>query len=57
MYTHFSNQIWDLRQKTCVRALNARSPVTAVSYHPNLRVPLVGTVDGVVHLWSSTNFR
>uniref|UniRef100_A0ACD6ADL5 Uncharacterized protein n=1 Tax=Avena sativa TaxID=4498 RepID=A0ACD6ADL5_AVESA len=50
-------KIWDMQKKKCVRTLAHRSEVSHVISHPILPVLITGTTDGLVYLWSSTNFR
>lgn len=51
-------KIWDLKERMCVYTLRAfMSPVVSVVSHPTLPVLIAATKDGVVHLWSSADFR
>ncbi|XP_044368639.1 coatomer subunit beta'-2 isoform X2 [Triticum aestivum] len=50
-------KIWDLQKKTCILTLEVfRSPVIYVFSHPNLPVLITGTRNGIIYLWSSTDF-
>ncbi|XBI42555.1 hypothetical protein VPH35_126875 [Triticum aestivum] len=50
-------KIWDLQKRECIHTLEAMSPVHCVLAHPNLPVIITGTEHGIIHLWSSTDFR
>lgn len=51
-------KIWDVQKMTCVHTLEGfESPVFRVFGHPNLPLLITGTKDGIVHVWSSTDFR
>lgn len=50
-------KIWDLRKRECIFTLEARSPVRCVLAHPSLPVLVTGTKRGIIHVWSSTDFR
>jgi coatomer subunit beta' len=51
-------KIWDIQTMTCVHTLEGfMSPVMCVFGHPKLPVLITGTEDGIIHLWSSTDFR
>ncbi|CAM0908666.1 unnamed protein product [Alopecurus aequalis] len=54
---YFSNKIWDMKKKECVRTLPHRSGVRSLLPHPKLPLLVTGTADGDVCLWSSSNFR
>ncbi|XP_037462624.1 coatomer subunit beta'-2-like [Triticum dicoccoides] len=49
-------KIWDL-QKECVHTLQHECDVNSVFAHPSLPVLMTGGEDGVVRVWSSTDFR
>ncbi|CAM0908463.1 unnamed protein product [Alopecurus aequalis] len=51
-------KIWDIQTMTCVHTLEGfMSPVMSVFGHPNLPILITGTEDGIIHLWSSSDFR
>jgi len=51
-------KIWDIQTMTCVHTLEGyMCPVMCVFGHPNLPVLITGTEDGIIHVWSSTDFR
>uniref|UniRef100_M8BTY4 non-specific serine/threonine protein kinase n=1 Tax=Aegilops tauschii TaxID=37682 RepID=M8BTY4_AEGTA len=52
-------KIWDMQQQQCLHTLEDvdMSQLTSVVSHPSLPVLIIGTRDGDVHVWSSTNFR
>lgn len=50
-------KIWDLKKRECICTLEATSPVLCILVHPNIPVLITGTAHGIIHAWSSTNFR
>uniref|UniRef100_A0ACD5TSF7 Uncharacterized protein n=2 Tax=Avena sativa TaxID=4498 RepID=A0ACD5TSF7_AVESA len=51
-------KIWDMQKRSCVHTLEGfMSPVIFVGSNSRLLVLITCTKDGVVHLWSATNFR
>jgi len=51
-------KIWDLQKRACVHTLeDFMSPVIFSSSYPSLPVLITCTKDGVINLWSSTDFR
>ncbi|XP_044444886.1 putative coatomer subunit beta'-3 [Triticum aestivum] len=50
-------KIWDLQKKECVHTLEHESKVCSVFAHPSLPFLITGGRDGVVRVWSSTDFR
>ncbi|XP_037465543.1 uncharacterized protein LOC119337485 isoform X3 [Triticum dicoccoides] len=52
-----SAKIWDMQKRACICTLEAMSPVRCVLVHPTLPVVITGTEHGIIHVWSSTDFR
>ncbi|VAI81559.1 unnamed protein product [Triticum turgidum subsp. durum] len=51
-------KIWDLRKEMCIETLKGfMFPVVSIVSHPRLPLVIIGTRNGIVHLWSLTNFR
>ncbi|XP_037465182.1 uncharacterized protein LOC119337164 isoform X2 [Triticum dicoccoides] len=50
-------KIWDLKKRECIHTLQALSPVRCVLAHSNSPILITGTEHGLIHVWSSTDFR
>ncbi|XP_044444217.1 uncharacterized protein [Triticum aestivum] len=55
--TDCTAKIWDLQKRECICTLPAMSPVLCVFAHPNLPLLITGTNHGIIHVWSTTDFR
>ena len=51
-------KIWDLQKEMCIETLKGfMFPVVSIVSHPRLPLVIIGTRNGIVHLWSLSNFR
>uniref|UniRef100_A0A453TDW4 Anaphase-promoting complex subunit 4 WD40 domain-containing protein n=1 Tax=Aegilops tauschii subsp. strangulata TaxID=200361 RepID=A0A453TDW4_AEGTS len=57
LYGLHCQEIWDLQKRECICTLPAMSPVLCVFAHPNLPLLITGTNHGIIHVWSTTDFR